>query len=151
MARRRQLWGAAAVGLTLCLASAPSSAAEVLRIGQADCRVLAVHRPAPDVAFRPGRDTRGRPVAPADLAGGAGLQLPETLEFAIEVDLAERLGLEPAEIGADLPLGVVTLRGEEVHFNGQPLAPGAEEELADLCRAALSAGHGNDKGEARVP
>ena len=153
MASGRERWIFAAVGLGLWLLPMGVAGAEVLRISQADCLALTAHQPAPGVTFQPGRDARGRPVTPADLGDGVRLRLPETLDFAIEVDLIERLGLplDPAEIDAVLPLGVVTLQGNEVRFNGQPLSPTAGRELADLCRAALSAAIGKGEGAAVVP
>ena len=137
-------WNSLVLGMAclwpLLLAAAPLRG-EPLRISAADCATLVAYRPVPDVDYKGGQDARGRPVEPADLGGASPLALPDAAHFVIEVDLIERLGLslDPAEIGADLPLGVVTVQGNEVRFNGQPLAPSVGQELADLCRAALAA------------
>ncbi|MCR9221915.1 MAG: hypothetical protein NXI21_16945 [Alphaproteobacteria bacterium] len=66
-----------------------------VRITEADCRRLLAHRPAPDVAYRPGVDVRGRAVAPADLPGST--------------DLADRL-LE-TEVAFDLLLNPILFAG----------------------------------------
>src|SRR3546814_1346815 len=52
----------------LCLALAPRPAAAAggyLTLSAEDCTRLARHYPADDVTYRPGRDVRGKAVAPA--------------------------------------------------------------------------------------
>src|SRR3546814_8619488 len=66
----------------LCLALAPRPAAAAggyLTLSAEDCTRLARHYPADDVTYRPGRDVRGKAVAPADLDPGAGLILPDAV------------------------------------------------------------------------
>jgi hypothetical protein len=103
-------------------------------IAERDCRRLERHVPAPDVAFRPGTDVRGRQVAPADLAPAPAI-VPERLPVFLGVDLRRRLGLPPGMI-ADLPLGVIEIENGTVLFNGRPLAPDAAASLAAACAAA---------------
>lgn len=59
-------------------------------ITKVDCSRLIRHVPAPDVAYQPGLDARGRAVAPADLPGSGADALPnllpEVLEFPITIN-----------------------------------------------------------------
>ncbi|WP_193370557.1 hypothetical protein [Pelagibius marinus] len=131
-------------GVILCLltalGSAQPAAAEdgYLTITKADCARLALHYPAPDVAYQPGRDVRGKKVVPADLDGGNGLVLPEEVVIPIEVDLFDRYGIPANGINykGDIFIGevVVDVATGRAIFNGQPLQSEAEAELAARCQ-----------------
>jgi len=134
---------AAALGLFLTLTAAPAAAAEgaYLTLSENDCARLARHYPADDVTYQPGRDVRGKAVAPADLDGGKGLFLPDAVVIPIEVELFERYGI-PANgtsFKGDLYVGevVVDVASGRATFNGQPLATDAEAELAARCQRIL--------------
>ncbi len=111
-----------------------------LRISRADCARLVAHVPSDDVAYRPGVDVRGRPVAPADLDGTPALALPESYRVRIEVDSDDRFGI-PATAGsydADIVVGVALVEADgRVLFNGQPLQSEATFELGQRCRELL--------------
>ncbi len=95
-----------------------------LRIDSRDCRVLAADATTdPSVAYQPGVDVRGRPVAPADPGGGSPVALPEVLEIPITVDMAERYGIDLRGIGAEATAGRVTFKKGRAHWNGRPMAP----------------------------
>ena len=134
---------AAALGLYLALAAAPAGAAEgaYLTLSENDCARLARHYPADDVTYQPGRDVRGKAVAPADLGGGSGLILPDAVVIPIEVELFERYGIPAngASFKGDLYVGevVVDVATGRATFNGQPLASDAEAELAARCQRIL--------------
>ena len=118
---------------------APAAAEDgYLTITKADCARLARHYPAPDVAYQPGRDVRGKPVVPADLDGGNGLVLPEAVVIPIEVDLFDRYGIPANGINykGDIFIGevVVDVATGRAIFNGQPLQSEAEAELAARCQ-----------------
>lgn len=106
------------------------------------CRALTRHQPAPDVAYKPGVDVKGRAVAPADLPGSAGSSLStERFEIPLTLDLARRLGVKVPTAGlptAGLPgameIGRMTLDGGRLLLNGQPLGGASEAELVALCR-----------------
>ena len=76
-------------GAILALVGGQAQAQQVLSplathvvISGQDCQRLVRHVPAPDVAYKPGVDVHGKPVAPADLPGSAGgYQLPDHIEF----------------------------------------------------------------------
>lgn len=59
-------------------------------ITKVDCSRLIRHVPAPDVAFQPGVDARGRAVAPADMPGSGANALPnllpDVLEFPVTIN-----------------------------------------------------------------
>jgi hypothetical protein len=103
---------------------------------RADCARLIEHVPAPDVAYQPGVDAYGRAVVPADLAGGAQIQVPETLHIPIEIDLLDRFGIpaNPDLYESDIPIGEVVYRNGRLSFNGQPLQDDAAAELSRRCQ-----------------
>ncbi len=131
------------LALLLALAPALPAAAEesYLTLSQEDCARLARHYPSGDVAYQPGRDVRGKPVAPADLDGGSGLILPEAVVIPIEVDLFERYGIPANQdnFKGDIFIGevVVDVATGRAIFNGQPLQSEAEAELAARCQRIL--------------
>jgi hypothetical protein len=110
--------------------------AQTIVVDGAACRALAVHQPAPGVAYTPGVDVRGRPVVGADL-DPAPRFLPPTLSFDLNVDLAPYL---PAGSRLSMPqmgVGRVTLGPDgKVMFNGQQVGQGDGAALAAACRRA---------------
>lgn len=128
--------------------------AETITVSAADCRKLVNARPSDDVAYKPGVDVHGKAVAPADLGGGypAMGQLDE-INIPISVDLADRLGRARARsqgitnpttanrpllpYAGQVPVGTVTVKGNDVLWNGEPLLPKDEATLAAACRARL--------------
>lgn len=122
---------------------APAGAAEAyLTLSEADCDRLARHYPSEDVTYQPGRNVRGKAVAPADLDGGSGLVLPEAVVIPIEVELFERYGIptNQANFKGDAYIGevVVDVATGRAIFNGQPLQSEAEAELAARCQRIRS-------------
>ena len=108
-----------------------------ITITRADCLRLVEHAPAPDVAYQPGVDVRGRPVAPADLGGGTMVVPPDTIEIDIEVDLVDRFGIpaNPDLFDADAQIGTVVVEPDgRATFNGQPLQDEAQFELTRRCQ-----------------
>ena len=99
------------------------------------CRELQRHVPDADVAFEPGRDTRGRAVASADLPNQTAFQLPETFRFPLTVDVIERLGLDERQLGVegDLPLGEVVVEGGRVSFDGAVVDGLSRADVVALC------------------
>lgn len=111
----------------------------VVTISKIDCGRLVKHQPAPDVAYQPGVDVNGNPVAPADLDGGIQIAVPETIFIPITVDLFDRFGIpaNPNLYEAEAYVGEVTYRNGRAHFNGQPLQDEAAAELAELCQKVM--------------
>ena len=123
-------------GLTL-LACAPALAGDpvTVTISQKDCRRLALHTPAPDVAYKGGVDARGKKVAPADIGGQKPLRLPDVLQFEVERELVDL----PGETTGDLQAGTVryNINSGRLTYNGQPLNDPMVETLVGRCRDAL--------------
>jgi len=141
--------------LTMALMLLSTTAhAEALTVSTADCRRLTQAVPAKDVEYKAGVDVHGKKVAPADLGGGYQGIVPDEITLNIGIDLADRLGRAQAKATgqaattANRPLlpytgtasiGQVTVRGNEVLWNGQPIQPADEAALAAACRSAGAA------------
>lgn len=70
-----------------------------------ECRIFPEHRPAPDVAYRPGMDVHGKPVIPADVNPIPFDAAGQTVVVPLTVDLAERLqgqGIDGLELEGNL-------------------------------------------------
>lgn len=134
----------AIVSFIIC--SITQAHAGVLGISVPDCHRLIRHIPVDDVRHGPGVDARGNAIAPADLGGDHGLDIPGDIHIEIGIDLADRGGLGsgiilnvPA-VRKVLPyegkgaLGLITIRGGDIFWNGEALTPQGEIILADACR-----------------
>ena len=126
--------------VAMVTAASAQEEAPVVGVSAEDCRAVVAHQPAPDVAYQPGVDALGRPVAPADLGGAPQIRLPDPLVIPITIDLAERLDLSTAAgaLEPELQVGVVTVdRSGRVTFNGVPLTSDDQVALEAACREAL--------------
>lgn len=117
---------------------APPGGGVDTRIDPALCRRLPVHRPGPGVEHVPGGDTvGGRPVPPADLPGMGGVVGGVPVQVPVTMDLLRRLGVPVPHAATGLPrgaeVGALTLDGNRVLFNGQPIGPAAEDQVYLLC------------------
>lgn len=124
-----------------------------LSISVSDCQRIVRHQPAAGVDYTPGVDVHGKAVTPADLGGGTPLTLPETIDIQIGIDLADRLALRDsrnrpggtAPVRKVLPfsgtaaLGTLSVRGNDLYWNGERLVPQDEALLASACRQGFSA------------
>jgi hypothetical protein len=110
------------------------AAAQTVVVDTAACRVLTVHQPAPDVAFRPGVEALGRPVAPADLGGGPS-PVARSFAFDLNADLRPYLRPGSALFQPQLNVGRVVVGTDgTVLFNGRRLDDGDRAALAAACR-----------------
>ncbi|HYG86938.1 MAG TPA: hypothetical protein VD978_11830 [Azospirillum sp.] len=103
------------------------------------CRLLPQYVPSADVTYTPGVDVLGRPVAPADVHGSAGQQIVNYVDIPVTLSLARRLGLQvppsAAKWGDLVEVGRLTLYGDVLLFNGQPIGELSQSELIALCRS----------------
>jgi hypothetical protein len=103
------------------------------------CRALVKHVPDADVAYQPGIDVHGKPVAPADLLGTNNFQLPKTISIPLTADLMTVLNFPTSSFPFntmtrnDIQLGTLMVDGERVLYNGQPLTDDQQDKLAVLC------------------
>lgn len=127
------LIAAAAAGAT---ARAQVSDAPVeVAITERDCRALVAHRPAADAAYQPGRDVRGRAVAPADLSGNPATPGLESISIPLQIRLSDVVAV-PAGIDADIPLWTLTVDADgRAYLDDQPLHDEAAVRVAEACRA----------------
>jgi hypothetical protein len=107
-----------------------------IAISRKDCQRLVNHEPAPDVTYQPGVDVHGRPVVPADLGGGQQIQLPDVIYIPIEVLIQEKYGIPTNSVLYDATalVGVVSVRGNQVYFEDQPLTDPEIVALEEACR-----------------
>ncbi|MDA8231235.1 MAG: hypothetical protein M0006_07845 [Magnetospirillum sp.] len=113
-------------------------------ISTSDCQALVRHVPAPGVAYQPGVDVHGNPVAPADLDSGQdgqGWQLPRTIQFPLVINPFNPQGTSNSAAArqfalTEMPIGTVTVDTVtgDVRLDGQPVTPPAAQAIADACR-----------------
>ena len=126
--------GSIALVLVAVAWAAPVSAE--IAISRKDCERLVNHEPAPDVTYQPGVDVHGRPVVPADLGGGQQIQLPDVIYIPIEVLIQDKFGIPANSVLYDATalVGVVSVRGNQVYFEDQPLTDPEIVALKEACR-----------------
>ena len=126
--------------LAACLVFAATPAwAEKVTITGTDCRKLVRHQPAPDVAYKPGVDVKGRKVAPADINDAPQIKVPETITFDAAVDL-RRFGIPNSSplFQPNVGIGRVDVQPDgRVFFNGERLGNPEVTALEELCQAQL--------------
>lgn len=121
--------------LAFCLFLPLAAQAETIKIEKGACDLVTRHQPTPDVEYQPGVDAYGRPIAPADL--NPSLTLPPVITIPLTLDLASGLGLPMGKLtGTEATVGVIRVEGNKAYFNGQPLQPEFEDNLAILCMKA---------------
>lgn len=83
------------------------------------CVPTSVHRPDPNVAYRPGIGRNGRYVAPADLNTNSTINLPDSVEMDILVSPYNEMPVEVrgnlGRIKTDLITGTTTVFGQKYH------------------------------------
>lgn len=131
--------------------SQPEPLQTVIVLDAAECRRLlarqgsvTAHQPAPDVTYQPGRDvdSKGRPIAPADLPGSNPFPMEGPITLDLLIPLETLLGSRtPPRMGkAETSVGKVAIdpKTGRLAFNGQPLEPKGEDALAAACRDYLA-------------
>lgn len=127
------------LALTAFVALGLAPAAGAVTVKRSDCVRIVRHAPAPDVAYQPGVDVNGNPVAPADIDGAIKVEPLSEIGIPITVDLQERFGIpgNPALYEGEAHVGTVTFDDESAFFNGQRLATDSDADLVAACRDAL--------------
>jgi hypothetical protein len=124
----------------------PAAAPSTIEIDADACRYAVQHVPAADTEYAAGVDVNGNPVAPADLAPRHPMNFPSTIAIPVTSNVARMLGsvapkaTVPTTAGqgyrADALIGMISLVGGRLSFNGQPIGDDPDVELAALCRNA---------------
>ncbi len=140
------------INATFAIASAHAS---TITVRGSECQRLVQHASTNDATYTPGVDVRGRAVAPADLNGGTNIALPEAIDIQIGVDLADRLSRRDAKNRSSssaqsqvarkalpyegkVPLGSITVKGQDVFWNGEQMLPQDQVLLTEACRLSMT-------------
>ena len=124
------------------------------------CQRLVQNAATNDATYTLGLDVRSKAVAPADLDGGSSIALPEAIVIQICVDLADRLGLSAAKgttpptprdqamrivmpFEGKAPLGTITVKGQDVFWNGERMLPQDQVLLTEVCRLSMITSEGS--------
>lgn len=121
-------------------AAPPAGTSTRVMLSRETCARLARHSPSADVAYRPGVDVHGRPVAPADVPDGFRVEVPDQIAF--DVVIAPLRG-GPARFGdTQMAVGRVEydFASGVARLNGQPLADAETVELSQRCQRVLRGG-----------
>jgi len=132
---------AALISCAFYLCASYAYAASKPSVDPALCSALIRHEPQADVAYQPGIDVHGLPVALADLPGQPKMELPEVIKIPLTLDLAKALGLNTSVppfdklgSGTGIELGEFTLDGSKVLFNGKPVSDEQQDKLVTQCK-----------------
>ena len=136
----------AAPALLVALLAGPPTFATLITVTTDDCANIVAYTPSDDVAYQPGVDVDGNPVAPADLDSYGRLDLGED-DVVIDIDIPLRavagvVGDEAAftasggqidSFAANASVDTVSFRGGDVYFNGQRISNRQREAIAAAC------------------
>ena len=119
--------------------NSPALASGPPTLDPAFCHALVKHMPDADVAYQPGIDVHGKAVAPADLPDSPNFQLQRPITIPLTVDLLTILNITATSFPFnamqrnDINLGMLTVAGARVLYNGKPLTNDQQDNLAVLC------------------
>jgi hypothetical protein len=104
------------------------------------CNQLVNATPDANVAYQPGIDVNGNKVAPADLPSNNAIKMPDKIQIPLTVNLAQAAHFDTStypfnQLGAGTEgvIGMLTVEGNQVSFNGQPIGDEQQRQLAVLC------------------
>ncbi|RVU39309.1 hypothetical protein EOI86_08735 [Hwanghaeella grinnelliae] len=116
------------------------SSGVTIQLTKRQCRhVVVSHEASADVAYKPGVDVRGNPVAPADLASGFEWITPDTIEFGLAFNPLGNTGLDPddfANTSANVGHIKYDILSGNLTLNGRPIADPLRAIIEAQCRAA---------------
>jgi hypothetical protein len=101
------------------------------------CAEVIAHVPDAGVAYTPGVDVNGQSVAPADLPANAPPVNLDNFPIFLTLDLKKKFQIPDAAklFKPEAVVGLITIQGNQVFFNGQPIGTGEANLLAAACRA----------------
>ncbi len=123
-----------AFSLTLVGQVDPVMASKV-KVSKRVCKRLTRYAPADGGAYTPGLDVRGKKVAGANVAGSSPIKLPKDISFDYGIDMDQKYGLGSSGASTGTAnIGKVTVRGNKVYWNGEPMDGGDTTAIAAECR-----------------
>ena len=101
------------------------------------CAEVVAHVPDAGVAYTPGVDVHGNAVAPADLPDSGSPITADNFPIFPTLDLKKKFKVPDSAklFRLQAVVGLITIQGNQVFFNGQPIASGEASLLAAACRA----------------
>lgn len=101
------------------------------------CQAVVTHIPDAGVAYVPGVDATGNPVAPADLPGGDSKIALGAVPIELNLNLRKKFQIpEDARLfNFKAQFGTITVKDNQVYFNGEALGDSEANFLASACRA----------------
>lgn len=121
-------------------AEEPPQAPTAVRVASTDCARLVAEHGAQSPAYAPGRDVRGRPVAPADLDPPAGGDLLAAANIQIEIFSGltgdHRRGDREVAVARTVIGTLAFDAAGRLTLNGRPVSSGDRARLTALCAAA---------------
>ena len=101
------------------------------------CAEVVAHVPDAGVAYTPGVDVNGNAVAPADLPDSGSPITADNFPIFLTLDLKKKFQVPDSAklFKLQAVVGLIAVQGNQVFFNGQPIAPGEASLLAAACRA----------------
>jgi len=147
---RKLLWSGGVLALILVATrltaqNAPAATADLqVYVTRQDCARLVAHHPDPGVAYQPGTDIHGKPVAPADLPGSQNLKLlPDRITFDLKLNplaYGAPQSASNAQKFANTQIPVahidVDILSGAVRINGQSLDNEQTRIVTEACRKA---------------
>ena len=131
-------WLAAAAIFAPIGSDAADATDSTVKVSKSECRRISKHQSTAD--YKPGVDARGKKVKDADMPGGSPIKMPETISIDIGVDLEKKYGLgSGGKYTGEGKVGTVTVKGDKVFFNGQPLDQRDHAAIAEACRKTYGA------------
>jgi len=119
-------------------ALAQKNATTEVKIAPDDCRRLVQHRASADVAYKPGVDVNGNPVAPADLPGQARITAPNEITINLTIDVLQQYGVPADSLlspSGEASIGTIKydIGSGKLTYNGQSLTDPEQDALAAAC------------------
>ena len=101
------------------------------------CAEVVAHVPDAGVAYTPGVDVNGNAVAPADLPDSGSPITADNFPIFLTLDLKKKFQVSDSAklFKLQAVVGLISVQGNQVFFNGQPIGSGEASLLAAACRA----------------
>jgi hypothetical protein len=106
-------------------------------VSKAACAQVVEHVPDAGVAYQPGVDVNGKAVAPADLPDSQSAMNFDSFPIELDLNLRKKFQIPPQAqlFHFKAEFGTLQVQGNQVLFNGKPIAAGEANLLAAACRA----------------